>query len=55
MADQSEKNAGKVKETVGKVTGDDKLESEAAPSAPRKRPRRASRAPRTRPRASSRG
>ncbi len=28
MADQSEKNAGKVKETVGKVTGDDKLESE---------------------------
>ncbi len=28
MADQSEKNAGKAKETVGKVTGDDKLESE---------------------------
>lgn len=28
MADQVEKNAGKVKETVGKVTGDDRLESE---------------------------
>jgi uncharacterized protein YjbJ (UPF0337 family) len=28
MADQSEKFSGKVKETTGKVTGDDQLESE---------------------------
>jgi uncharacterized protein YjbJ (UPF0337 family) len=28
MADQSEKAAGKVKETAGKLTGDDELESE---------------------------